>query len=171
VYSYDPASHVLVYKPVARKVHLVIAPLDEEFHITRTLPDNLIARLVPLPLHPLDFVPGECFTQEHADSLGLDPTNWLWLDKVKLVRWIVCEHEKAFAWVSDERGCLNEKYFPPVKIPTIPHIPWVMRNIPVPPAMWADTIQIIKDRISSGVYEPSAATYHSRWFCILKQDG
>jgi hypothetical protein len=86
VYSYDPASHVLVYKPVARKVHLVIAPLDEEFCITRTLPDNPIGGLVPLPLHPPDFVHGERFTQERADSLGLDPANWLWLDEVKLVQ-------------------------------------------------------------------------------------
>jgi hypothetical protein len=37
--------------------------------------------------------------------------------------------------------------------------------------MWADMIQIIKDWISSDVYKPSAAAYHSRWFCILKQDG
>jgi hypothetical protein len=36
--------------------------------------------------------------------------------------------------------------------------------------MWADMIQIIKDRISSGVYGPSATAYRSRWFCILKQD-
>ena len=37
--------------------------------------------------------------------------------------------------------------------------------------MWAGTIQIIKDRIASGVYKPSAATYQPHWFCILKQDG
>ena len=36
--------------------------------------------------------------------------------------------------------------------------------------MWADTIQIIKDWIASGVYEPSAAAYWLRWFCVLKQD-
>jgi hypothetical protein len=53
VYSYDPASHVLVNKPVAWKVRPVIAPLDEEFRITLTLPDDPIAGLVPLPLHPL----------------------------------------------------------------------------------------------------------------------
>jgi hypothetical protein len=108
VYSYDPASHALVYKPVAWKVHPVIAPLDEEFHITCTLPDDLIARLVPLPSHPPDFVAGEHFTQECADSLDLDPANWLWLDEVKLIRWIVHKHAKAFAWVSNERGRLNE---------------------------------------------------------------
>ena len=37
--------------------------------------------------------------------------------------------------------------------------------------MWANTVQIIKDQITSGVYEPSAAAYQSCWFCILKQDG
>ena len=37
--------------------------------------------------------------------------------------------------------------------------------------MWADTIQIIKDRITLDVYEPSAAAYQLHWFCILKQDG
>ena len=50
-------------------------------------------------------------------------------------------------------------------------MPWVLQNIPVPPSMWADIIQIIKDCIASGVYEPSTAAYHSCWFCVLKQDG
>ena len=36
--------------------------------------------------------------------------------------------------------------------------------------MWADTIQIIKDWISSGVYKPSTAAYRLHWFCVLKQD-
>ncbi|KAF8547107.1 hypothetical protein OG21DRAFT_1395284, partial [Imleria badia] len=45
------------------------------------------------------------------------------------------------------------------------------RNIPIPPAFWDQAIQIIKDRIASGVYEPSATAYRSRWFCVLKQDG
>ena len=58
-----------------------------------------------------------------------------------------------------------------MKIPTIPHVPWVLRNIPVPPAIQQGAIQIIKDRIASGVYEPSTAAYRSCWFCVLKQDG
>ena len=34
VYSYDTSLHTLAYKPVAKKVCAVLAPLDEEFHIT-----------------------------------------------------------------------------------------------------------------------------------------
>ena len=33
VYSYDTSLHALAYKPVAKKVLVVLAPLDEEFHI------------------------------------------------------------------------------------------------------------------------------------------
>ena len=45
-----------------------------------------------------DFTPGECFTQEHTDTLDLDPTKWLWPEELKLIHWIVCKHEKAFSW-------------------------------------------------------------------------
>ena len=129
------------------------------------MPADPLVGLKPLPPYLPEFTPGTRFTQERADALDLNPTNWLWPDELKLVYWLAWEHESAFAWIPAER------YFPPVKIPTVPHAPWAMRNIPVPPAMWADTIQIIKDRIASGVYEPSTAAYRSCWFCVLKQDG
>ena len=53
----------------------------------------------------------------------------------------------------------------------VPHTLWVLHNILIPPSSWDQVIQIIKDRIASSVYKPSAAAYRSRWFCILKQDG
>ena len=145
VYSYDTSLHTLAYKPVAKKVRAVLAPLDEEFRITQSLLDDLLSRLKPLPLHPPNFIPGVHFTQDCTDNLDLDPANWLWPDEVGLVRWIVLEYKMAFAWTPIECGRLDERYFPPVKIPTISHTPWVLQNIPIPPSMWADTIQIIKD--------------------------
>ena len=126
VYSYDTSLHALAYKPVAKKVCAVLAPLDKEFHITQSLLDDLLTRLKPLPSHPPNFIPGVHFTQEHADNLDLDPANWLWPDKVKLVHWIILEHEMAFTWIPTECSHLDKRYFPPVKIPTVPHTPWVL---------------------------------------------
>ena len=126
VYSYDTSLHALAYKPVAKKVLAVLAPLDEEFRITRSLLDDPLSGLKPLPSHPPDFIPGVRFTQECTENLDLDPTDWLWPDKVKLVHWIVLEHEMAFTWVPTKCGHLDERYFPPVKIPTVPHTPWVL---------------------------------------------
>ena len=134
------------------------------------LPDDPLAGLIPLLTHPLGFVPGKRFTQERANVLDLDPANWLWPEVVKLVRWIVLNHETAFTWVPTERGRLDDWYFPPVKIPTVPHTPWILHNISIPPSSWDQAIQIIKDRIASGVYKPSTTAYRSRWFCVLKQD-
>lgn len=77
VYSYNIPSHLLAYKSVVKKNCMVIAPLDEEFHVLSTLPEDPLTMLKPLPSHPPDFIPGQYFTQERADSLYLDPTNWL----------------------------------------------------------------------------------------------
>ena len=74
----------------------VIASLDEEFSILCTVPEDLLDELKPLPLHPLDFIPGQHFMQERAHSLDLDPTNWLWLEEVELVQWIIHKYKKAF---------------------------------------------------------------------------
>ena len=83
---------------------------------------------------------------------------------------MVLNHETAFAWTITKHSRLDNRYFLPVKIPTVPHTPWILQNIPIPPSSWDQAIQIIKDHIASGVYEPSAAAYRSRWFCVLKQD-
>src|SRR4029077_4458978 len=141
-------SHSLAYKPVAKKVRPVLAPLEEEYRVLRRLPDDPLAGLITLPTNPPDFVPGQSFTQEPADALDLDPAQWLWPEEVKLVRWMVLNHETAFAWTATERGRLDDRYFPPVKIPTVPHTPWILRNIPIPPSSWDQAIQIIKDRIA-----------------------
>jgi hypothetical protein len=170
-YSSGSRNPVLAHKPVAKKVRAVSAPLKEEYHVIRRLPDDPLAGLIPLPTHPPAFTPGIWFMQERSNALDLDPAGWLWPEELKLVQRLVRIHEKAFAWIPTERGRLDERYFPPVKIPTIQHTPWVVHNMPIPAAIQQDVIQIIKDWIALGVYEPSTAAYRSRWFCVLKGDG
>ncbi|KIJ08983.1 hypothetical protein PAXINDRAFT_88126 [Paxillus involutus ATCC 200175] len=162
IYAHGPAAHILAYKPVAKKVHSTPAPIEEQFCIVRWLPDDPLEGLTPLPTHPPVFI--------LADALDLNPANWLWPEEVELVQWIVCEHGTAFAWIHTEQGHLDEHYFPPVKIATVPHTPWAQGNIPIPPCIHYQAIQIKKDHISLGIYEPSTASYHSCWFCIVKQD-
>ncbi|KIK35333.1 hypothetical protein CY34DRAFT_33977, partial [Suillus luteus UH-Slu-Lm8-n1] len=104
---------------------------------------------------PPDFTPDVHFTQERADKLDLDPAKWLWPDELQLVQWLVKEHKLAFTWDASERGRLDETYFLPYKIPTGPHVPWAQCNIPIPPATLDKVVTIIKEKIASGVYEPS----------------
>jgi hypothetical protein len=46
-----------------------------------------------------------------------------------------------------------------------------MKNIPIPPGIYERVIEIIRDKMAAGVYEPSNSSYRSRWFCVLKKDG
>jgi len=145
--------------------------MPAEYRVVRQLPEDPLAGMPELPTHPPEFIPGSRFTRDRANKLDLDPANWLWPEELKLIRWLVRIHERAFAWCASERGRLNETYFPPYKIPTVPHTPWSQRNIPIPPATLGEVIRIIKEKIASGVYEPSTAAYRSRWFCVVKKDG
>jgi len=79
-------------------------------------------------------------------------------------------HHDVFAWCDDEWGSFRKDFFPPVEIPTVPHKPWVMRNIPIPPGIYDDVCTVIKRKINAGVFKPSNSSYRSRWFCVVKKD-
>jgi hypothetical protein len=80
-------------------------------------------------------------------------------------------HQDGFAWSDAERGHFKEEFFPPVDMPTVPHKPWIMRNIPIPPGIYDKVCEAIKQKIDVGVFEPSNSSYRSRWFCVVKKDG
>jgi hypothetical protein len=83
----------------------------------------------------------------------------------------MCKQHLAFAWDDLERGHFQSDFFPSIDIPVIPHIPFIQRNIPIPPGIYEEVCAIIKKKLESGVYEPSNSAYQSRWFCVLKKDG
>jgi hypothetical protein len=56
-------------------------------------------------------------------------------------------------------------------MPTVPHTPWEYKNIPIPPGIKDKVIEVLKDKMAAGVYEPSQSSYRSRWFCVLKKNG
>ncbi len=79
--------------------------------------------------------------------------------------------QSRFAWDESQKGKFREDFFPLVTIPVIEHIPWVHKNIPIPPGLYHEVIEIVKDKIASGIYEPSSSSYRSKWFTVFKKDG
>jgi hypothetical protein len=147
MYSYDHLCHALVHKPVMKKVCTVPTTMPAEYGVVHQLPKDLLAGMPELPTHPPNFIPRTCFTCDCTNKLDLDPANWLWPEELKLIRWLVRVHECTFTWCASECGCLNETYFLPYKILTVPHTPWSQWNIPIPPAMLGEVICIIKKKI------------------------
>ncbi len=160
------------YKPVALKTKPVLATLPDKFRIIRNIRGDPLADIPTLSPTPPPFIPTERYTQErkeYIDSIHND--GFLWPEEMKLMHHFMTVQEKAFTWEDSERGSFRRDFFPPIDIPVIEHTPWVLRNIPIPPGIYAEVCRMIKTKIDAGVYEPSNSSYHSRWFTVLKKDG
>ena len=155
---------------MANRVRPIATTLPEEFRIVRKIPSDPLAGLPKLPTSPPDFQPGGRYTQERKELMKVNDNGFLWPDEEKLVHHLIKIHEKVFAWTEEEKGMFSQEYFEPVVFPTVEHVPWVLKNIPIPPGIYNQVIEVIKDKIRAGVYEPSNSSYWSRWFCVLKKD-
>ena len=160
------------YKPVAQKVRPIIGDLPSRFRIVRNIigdPLTDLPRLSPLPPR---FRPTGRYSEERKQIVDrIHDDEFLWPEERHLLHHLMMEHQDGFAWTDAERGQFREDFFPPVEIPTIPHTPWVLRNIPIPPGIYDEVCRIIKSKLDAGVYEPSNSSYRSRWFTVVKKDG
>ena len=145
--------------------------LPEEFRVVRKYPSDPLEFMPVLNPRPPDFTPGKRLTEERLKGMNLNPDGFLWEQEEKLFTDVLKNHEMVFAWDDTERGKFREDYFEPVKIPVLAHTPWQQRNIPIPPGIYDRVVEIIKQKIASGVYQASSSSYRSRWFCVLKKDG
>ncbi|KAJ2911441.1 hypothetical protein MD484_g8972, partial [Candolleomyces efflorescens] len=123
------------------------------------------------PTQPEPFSPGLRYTQERKDAMKINAEGFLWEEEERLVHWLMKSYEHVFAWDESEKGIFSKDYFDPVRIAVTEHTPWVLPNIPIPRGLHNQVMKIIKDKIASGVIEPSNASYRSRWFWVLKKDG
>jgi transposase InsO family protein len=109
--------------------------------------------------------------QDQLKILNINPDGFLSEEEEKLFIQVVMNNEKALAFVDTERGTLKESYFSPYIIATVPHVPWEYKNIPIPPGIRDKVIELLKEKIAAGVYEPSQSAYRSQWFCVAKKNG
>ena len=160
------------YKPVALKTRPLLADLPAKFRIERRIVGDPLVGMPPLnPTPPSRFLPGSRYTAERCAELRRRHEHFLLPAELDLMDDMVLNQETAFAWTDAERGSFRCDFFPPVEIPTVPHKPWVLRNIPIPPRLYDEICDQIRKKIASGVYEPLNSCYRSRWFAVAKKDG
>jgi hypothetical protein len=161
------------YKPVHLKVRPVKTELPREYRITRDIKGDPLASLPVINYARIpDFAPTGRYTTDRMQKADdLHGGNFLWPEERRLLHYFYMLHNNAFAWTDDERGRFREDFFPPVEFPVVPHTPWVERNMPIPPGIYEECCAIIREKMNAGVYEPSNATYRSRWFPVRKKNG
>ena len=159
------------YKPVAQKVRGILGEMPEKFRIVRRIVGDPLKELPKLSPNPPPFVPTGRYTQERKEIIDKMNPGFLLPAERELLHHFMTLHQDGFAWNDSERGHFREDFFPPVEMPVVPHTPWVLRNIPIPPGIHAEVCAAIKKKIDAGVFEPSSSSYRSRWFCVVKKDG
>lgn len=159
------------YKTVDKKIRPIPATFPESAQVLRRFPHDPLEGLPKLSPTPPEFVPDKHMTQERMDQLEINKDGFLLPEEEKLIRQVMLLNEKAFSFEEADRGTFSEAYFTPYIIPTIPHVPWEYRNIPIPPGIKDKVIEVLKNKMSAGVYEICQSAYRSRWFCVLKKSG
>jgi Integrase zinc binding domain/RNase H-like domain found in reverse transcriptase len=159
------------YKPVALKVKPILGELPDKFRIIRNIVGDPLANLPTLNPIPPKFAPFGRYTEERKELFDKANAGFLWPSERDLLHHFMVLHQDGFAWDDSERGHFREDFFPPVDIPVVPHTPWVLRNIPIPPGIYDEVCKILKKKLDAGVFEPSNSSYRSRWFCVAKKDG
>ena len=158
------------YKPIALKVKPVIGELPDKFRIVRSIIGDPLENLPTLNPTPPPYMPIGRYTQERKDLFNKKNAGFLLPAECDLLHHFMMLHQDAFAWNDTERGHFREDFFPPVNIPVIPHTPWVIQNIPIPPGIYDNVCNLIKKKLDAGVFEPSNSSYRSRWFCVSKKE-
>ena len=160
------------YKPVDRKVKPVIQELLAEFRIIHEIKGDPLAGMPKLSPNPPEFEPTGCYTTERKDQMDkVHEGEFLIPEERKLVHHFMMLQNEGFAWDDMEWGYFREDFFLPIEIPAVPHKPWVLKNIPIPPGLYDEICRIIKKKLEAGVYKPSNSSYRSRWFYVIKKDG
>ena len=159
-----------MYKRVDQKIKPVSTQMPPEASVTRTIPEDPLITLSKLPFFSPDFVPTAKLTTERLASLNINK-GFLLPEEEKLFTHVMKLNERALAFEDIERGTLSDAYFSDYVIPTIPHRPWEYRNMPIPPGIMEQVLDVLKLKIDAGVYEPSESSYRSRWFCVVKKNG
>jgi hypothetical protein len=140
------------YKKVEKHTFPVSTTTPEEFCIERRCTPDPLAGLTPLFQVAPPFSPGLCYTAERMQGQAIDSAGFLLPDGICLAHWILLENKNALAWHESEKGSFSSECFDPILIPTIKHIPWIVKNIPITPGICAEVIKIIKDKIGASTY-------------------
>ena len=160
------------YKPVALKTKPVYGELPEKYRIKREIIGDPLKDLPELLPNPPDYVPTGRYTPERKEGIDkIHDEDFLWDEERKLMHHFMCLQNEVFAWDDSERDTWKKEFFPPVEFPPVEHKVWIKRPIPIPRGQLAEFRKVIEKKIDAGVYEPSNASYRSKFFGVLKKDG
>jgi hypothetical protein len=137
---------------VAKKVKPIGATLPKEFRIVRNIQGNPLADLPILSLHPIDFVPTSQYDQAGFDIIEKNhPLGFLTKEECCFMHHFMMIHQEGFAWKENQKGSFHKDFFPPVRMPITEHVPWVLKNMPIPPGIYNQVLNVVREKIAASI--------------------
>jgi len=159
------------YKPVGKKVHPVPRAFPEEastklYHpVLDRDPYETPLRAVGMP----KFEFGGRLTEERVAKIKFGDT--LSPEEKELALAMLRLREKALSDSPEERGCFKSTVVDPVNAVTVEHEAWKERPLPITASRRDAIIELLRERLASGIYERSNSAYSSKWFVVEKKNG
>ena len=168
----DFAINAAKYKPVGKKIKPINYPMPQAVNPPLQKP-RLSRNPYETPLSPCPpvFQEDESLTEENLSLVNFGPEGWLSEEELNLLKHVIKIRRKAIAFKPEERGLLKHSYGQPYKIPVVAHDPWQEKPIPIPVAIREEYIELVRERVRTGLYEQSTSSYSSPVFCVKKHDG
>jgi hypothetical protein len=144
----DEAMVSTKYKTVEKKVKPVAGPLpaDSEQKRKEVSRDPTLRKAVDI---------GHAFTDDTRGKLRIGGGGFFLPKEEEWFREMLAQHGKAFAFASNDIGCVDPKIVEPMVIFMIDHVSCNLKPIPVPQAHIPKVIDL-------GILEPSNAPYSNR---------
>ncbi|GBG79155.1 hypothetical protein CBR_g28871 [Chara braunii] len=158
-----PEGSVRKYKPVGKKAKPVSILLEiskeeameKEEEVLRVIRESRATE-------------GHWIPDEVADTMKIGVEGFLTEEETRLIKRICQEFHLAFAFSDHQKGRLDAKWIPPVRIHTVEH---ECRNDKGPSyefGIAGEVTDLLREKMDSFVAEPTASPYANRWFVFRK---
>ena len=84
---------------------------------------------------------------------------------------VIYDREAALSWEFSEIGRIRKSVAEPQQIRTVPHEAWQAPGFPIPRALNATVVEMLKERLANGLLEPCHGPYRNPWFLVKKKSG
>ncbi|GBG90076.1 hypothetical protein CBR_g50169 [Chara braunii] len=163
IVSIQPQGSVRKYKPVGKKakpVSILVETSKEE----AMEKEEEILRVI----RERRAMEGHRIPDEVADTMKIGVEGFLTAEETQLIKKSCQEFHLAFAFNDHQKGRLDAKLVPPVRIHTVQHECWNDKGPAYEFGIAAEVTDLLRAKIDSFVVEPTASPYENKWFVFRK---
>ncbi len=165
----SPKTSICCDKEVQERWQIKYGPLYQElpdkYRIVRDIKGDPLKNMPMLSKQPPEFVPTGRYSRERKEQMDIvHGGDFLWEEERKLVHQLIMQQNEALRGTTQRREASSLNSSRLSRSPRSNMLPWVLKNIPIPPGMHTEICDFIRRKVEAGTYEPSSSSYRTRWF-------